>query len=116
VIHGIHSDSLFCGCSHRVEGKEWKDTVWLDNKDEHKHIHLHYQHEYNCDNGDYNAMSMLWLNGGVKGVKVLLQRGFPHMLSWHVLLVFFVAYFLLAAYTSGVSGKSSSPHPHLFIT
>ena len=81
----------------------WKDVVWLDNADDHKHIHLHYQHSYTCNETDYNEMSMLWLNGGVKGVKVLLQRGFPHMISWEVLLVFFCVYFCLAAYTSGVS-------------
>ena len=99
----------------REEGDEWKDMVWLDNADEHKHIHLHYQHSYTCDEEDYNAMSMLWLNGGVKAVKVLLQRGFPHMLSWSVLLVFFVAYFLLAAYTSGVSVPAGLIVPHLLI-
>ena len=99
----------------RQEGYEWKDVVWLDNADEHKHIHLHYQHGYTCDEGDYNGMSMLWLNGGVKAVKVLLQRGFPHMLSWSVLLVFFVVYFLLAAYTSGVSVPAGLIVPHLLI-
>jgi hypothetical protein len=31
---------------HREEGYEWKDMVWLDNADEHKHVHLHYQHAY----------------------------------------------------------------------
>ena len=91
----------------RVDGygdpQDYKNSVWLDNADAKKHIHLHYQHSYTCEPGDYNGMSMLWLNGGVKGVKVLMQRGFPHMLSWQVLLTFFVAYFLLAAYTSGVS-------------
>ena len=46
---------------------------------------------------------MLWLNGGVKGVKVLMQRGFPHLLSWQVLVVFFCVYFCLASYTSGTS-------------
>eukprot|EP01044_Picomonas_judraskeda_P018910 COSAG03_NODE_3861_length_1789_cov_1.378698_3_plen_112_part_01 len=58
---------------------------------------------YTCDPTDYNEMSMLWLNGGVKGVKVLMQRGFPHLLSWQVLVVFFWVYFFLAAYTSGTS-------------
>ena len=42
----------------RQTGSEWKDTVWIDNKDAHKHVHLHYQHSYTCDEGDYNAMSM----------------------------------------------------------
>ena len=72
-------------CPRDEEEEFWKDHVMMDNTDLHKHIHLHYQHSYTCENqGDYNAMSMLWLNGGVKGVKVLLQRGFPHMLSWQV--------------------------------
>ena len=59
-----------------------EDVVWLDNGK--PYIHLHYSHTYTCDssNHEYNEMSMLWLNGGVKAVKVILQRGFPHMLSW----------------------------------
>ena len=90
--------------------------MFLDNADLHKHIHLHYQHAYTCeDQGDYNAMSMLWLNGGVKGVKVLLQRGFPRMLSWHVLLVFFAFYFVLAAYTSGVAVPAGLIVPMLLL-
>ncbi len=96
-------------------GAEWKDKVWIDNADEEKHVHLHYQHAYTCDEGDYNAMSMLWLNGGVKAVKVLLQRGFPHMLNGSVLLVFFAVYFCLAAYTSGVSVPAGLIVPHLLI-
>ena len=46
---------------------------------------------------------MLWLNSGVKAVKVLMQRGFPHVISWHALVVFFIGYFVLAAYSSGTS-------------
>ena len=88
---------------------------WLDNSDEHKHIHLHYQHSYTCNQTDYNAMSMLWLNGGVKGVKVLMQRGFPHMLSWEVLLVFFCVYFVLASYTSGTSVPAGLIVPMLLL-
>ena len=43
--------------------------VMMDNADLHKHIHLHYQHAYTCENqGDYNAMSMLWLNGGARRI------------------------------------------------
>jgi CBS domain-containing protein len=97
------------------EENKWKDVVWLDNGHEDKHIHLHYQHGFTCPEGDYNPMSMLWLNGGVKGVKVLLQRGFPHMLSWEVLVVFFCVYFLFAAYTSGVSVPAGLIVPHLLI-
>eukprot|EP01043_Picozoa_sp_COSAG02_P009157 COSAG02_NODE_306_length_25175_cov_76.540118_18_plen_820_part_00 len=95
---------------------EWKDFVWLDNADVNRKIQLHYQHSYTCpDRSDFNSMSMLWLNGGVKGVKVLLQRGFPHMLSWQVLLVFFAVYFLFAAYTSGVAVPAGLIVPHLLI-
>ena len=98
------------------EGHEWKDHVWIDNAGDNTPIQLHYQHSYSCPNkGDYNPMSMLWLNGGVKGVKVLLQRGFPHMLSWQVLVVFFVVYFLFAAYTSGVAVPAGLIVPHLLI-
>jgi len=103
-------------CPRDEEEEFWKDHVMMDNTDLHKHIHLHYQHSYTCENqGDYNAMSMLWLNGGVKGVKVLLQRGFPHMLSWQVLLVFFCCYFCLAAYTSGVSVPAGLIVPMLLL-
>ena len=97
------------------EDADWKDMVWLDNAEEHKHIHLHYQLSYTCDDGDYNGMSMLWLQGGVKAAKVLMQRGFPHMLSWQVLAVFFVCYFFLAAYTSGVAVPAGLIIPHLLI-
>ena len=61
-------------------------------------------------------MSMLWLNGGVKGVKVLMQRGFPHMLSWEVLLVFFCVYFVLASYTSGTSVPAGLIVPMLLLS
>lgn len=44
-----------------------------------------------------------------------MQRGFPHMLSWHVLLVFSVVYFILAAYTSGVSVPAGLIVPMLLI-
>lgn len=98
-----------------VGHSKWKDMVWIDNADEISNIHLHYQHEYTCDEGDYNGMSMLWLNGGVKAVKVLLQRGFPNMLSWDVLFVFWVVYFLLAAYTSGVCVPAGLIVPLLLI-
>ena len=60
-------------------------------------------------------MAMLWLNGGVKAVKVLLQRGFPHMLSWQVLLVFCVVYFFLAAITAGISVPAGLVVPMLLI-
>ena len=63
-------------------------------------VHLHYQQEYECDTEDYNEMAMLWLNSGVKAVKVLLQRGFPHMLSWQALLAFFGC------------GQRQPPHTH----
>ena len=56
------------------------DWVSIDNiMEQGKYIHLHYEHFYTCDpkSHTYNDMAMLWLNGGVKGVKVLMQRGFP---------------------------------------
>jgi chloride channel 7 len=101
--HRIHKDNQELPEDADTAENAWKDVVWLDNADDQKKIHLHYNHAYTCNETDYNEMSMLWLNGGVKGVKVLMQRGFPHMLSWEVLLVFFCVYFCLAAYTSGVS-------------
>jgi len=91
------------------------DVVWLDNGS--PYIHLHYGHTYTCDskNHEYNEMSMLWLNGGVKAVKVILQRGFPHMLSWSVLLVFCLVYFVLAALTAGISVPAGLVVPMLLI-
>lgn len=91
------------------------DVVWLDNGK--PYIHLHYGHMYTCDsnNHEYNEMSMLWLNGGVKAVKVILQRGFPHMLSWQVLLAFCIIYFFLAAITAGISVPAGLVVPMLLI-
>ena len=103
---------------HRVDEElredAWKDVVWLDN-DGTENIHLHYQHSYTCNSTDYNSMSMLWLNGGVKGVKVLMQRGFPHMISWPVLITFFVLYFVLAACTAGASVPAGLIIPMLLL-
>jgi chloride channel 7 len=91
------------------------EIVWVDK--ESKYIQLHYSHMHICDynSHEYNEMAMLWLNGGVKAVKVLLQRGFPHMLSWPVLLVFFCVYFLLAAITAGISVPAGLVVPMLLI-
>lgn len=96
---------------------QWKDQIYLDNGNSaDTTIRLHYQHSYTCESdGDFNAMAMLWLNGGLKGVKVLLQRGFPHMLGADVLLVFCVVYFLLAAYSSGTSVPAGLIIPMLLI-
>eukprot|EP01046_Picozoa_sp_COSAG06_P002753 COSAG06_NODE_100_length_24132_cov_93.237507_14_plen_1117_part_00 len=93
----------------------WKDTVWIDNSPRERPIQLHYQHSYTCDSSEYNGMSMLWLNGGVKGVKVLMQRGFPHMLSWQILMLFFLVYFVLAACTSGIAVPAGLIVPMLLI-
>jgi predicted transcriptional regulator len=60
-------------------------------------------------------MAMLWLNGGVKGVKVLLQRGFPHLISEETLILFFVVYFILAALTAGSSVPAGLVVPMLLI-
>ena len=91
------------------------DVVWVDNLK--PYIHLHYSHRHTCnkDNHEYNEMSMLWLNGGVKAVKVLLQRGFPHMLSATCLIVFFLVYFVLASITAGISVPAGLVVPMLLI-
>jgi chloride channel 7 len=96
-------------------GHPEEDVVWVDN--DSKYIHLHYSHLYTCsnDNHEYNEMAMLWMNGGVKAVKVILQRGFPHMLSWQVLLVFCLVYFCLAAITAGISVPAGLVVPMLLI-
>ena len=91
----------------------WKEAVLIDNANDH--VHLHYPHSYTCNGTDYNGMAMLWLNGGVKGVKVLMQRGFPNLLSPAVLAVFCVVYFVLAAMTSGSSIPAGLVVPMLLI-
>ena len=73
-----------------TKGHPEDDVVWIDKNN--TYIHLHYSHSHTCgkDSHQYNDMAMLWLNGGVKAVKVLLQRGFPHMISASALIVFCV--------------------------
>jgi hypothetical protein len=74
--------------------------------------------KYRCNclgDHDFNDMAMLWLNGGVKGVKVLLQRGFPHMLSPETLAMFCAVYFILAAFTAGSSVPAGLVVPMLLI-
>ena len=112
-------DAARLNLKYRVDEQDrdapWKDVTWIDNGHNKDYIKLHYQHSYTCNETDYNGMSMLWLSGGVKGVKVLLQRGVPHMLSAPVLLVFCVVYFLLAAYSSGISVPAGLIVPMLLI-
>tara|TARA_B100000780_G_scaffold210920_1_gene150829 strand:+ start:17 stop:1267 length:1251 start_codon:yes stop_codon:yes gene_type:complete len=90
----------------------------LDNIAEHgPYIHIHYEHTYTCGKSShsYNDMAMLWLNGGAKGVKTLLQRGFPHQISEQTLAVFLVVYFVLAAITSGTHVPAGLVVPMLLI-
>ena len=92
------------------------DTVILDNAmDQGPFIHVHYEHTYNCKMNTFNDMAMLWLNGGVKGVKVLLQRGFPHLLSTTTLWSFLIVYFLLASITAGTHVPAGLVVPLLLI-
>ena len=93
------------------------DVMVLDNFLEHgPYIHVHYEHTYTCKGKhDYNDMAMLWLNGGVYGVKSLMQRGFPHQLSEQTLAVFLVVYFILAAITSGTHVPAGLVVPMLLI-
>lgn len=98
----------------------WKDVVMIDNQHNDgrgEFIHLHYPHAYTCNATahEYNGMAMLWLNGGVKGVKVLMQRGFPQLLTWPVLLSFCGVYFILAACTSGCSVPAGLVVPMLCV-
>jgi chloride channel 3/4/5 len=48
-------------------------------------------------------------------VKVLLQRGFPHMLSAPVLAIFCAVYFIIAAITAGISVPAGLVVPMLLI-
>jgi len=89
---------------YRAAGKTYDmyDDVYVSK--ERKNIKLYYSHKYTCKGDyEYNEMAGLWLNGGVKSAKKLMERGFPTALSWHTLLVFFVVYFFLAALTAGIS-------------
>jgi len=94
------------------------DTVILDNSaDQGPYIHVHYEHSYICgkDTHTYNDMAMLWLNGGVKGVKVLMQRGFPDLISQKTLWIFLAVYFTLAAVTAGTHVPAGLVVPLLLI-
>jgi H+/Cl- antiporter ClcA/CBS domain-containing protein len=94
------------------------DTVILDNAaDQGPYIHVHYEHTYTCGKKShtYNDMAMLWLNGGVKGVKVLMQRGFPHLIHQTTLWWFLGVYFLLAAFTAGTHVPAGLVVPLLLI-
>ena len=94
------------------------DTILLDNSaDQGPYIHVHYEHTYTCgkDSHTFNDMAMLWLNGGVKGVKVLMQRGFPHLISPTTLWWFLGVYFLLAAFTAGTHVPAGLVVPLLLI-
>ena len=94
------------------------DVLLFDNvKEKGPYIHIHYEHSFTCgtDSHSYNDMAMLWLNGGVKGVKALMQRGFPHQISEQTLIVFLVAYFCLAAITSGTHVPAGLVVPMLLI-
>jgi chloride channel 7 len=98
--------------------KATDDYIIIDNiVEQGKYIHLHYEHFYTCDpySHTYNDMAMLWLNGGVKGVKVLMQRGFPHMISKQTLILFLIVYFLLAAITAGTNVPAGLVVPMLLI-
>jgi chloride channel 7 len=103
---------------HKEDGDpSWMDATLLDNSGgDGDYVHLHYGHQYNCkDSHSYHGMAMLWLNGGVKGVKVLMQRGFPHMLTAPTLITFCCVYFVLAAFTSGISVPAGLVVPMLLI-
>ena len=72
-------------------------------------------HQGSCAGGFFNEMASLFLIPGVKAVTLLLTRGVPHLFSASTLVVFFFVYFLLAAYTSGISVASGLFVPHLLI-
>jgi H+/Cl- antiporter ClcA len=103
--------------SKKIRAYKEYDVLMLDNIYEHgPYIHIHYEHTYTCSGShDYNDMAMLWLNGGVYGVKALMQRGFPHQLSEQTLAVFLVVYFTLAAITSGTHVPAGLVVPMLLI-
>ena len=115
-----HVDSLRTTKKDMIEavsGSE-DDYIIIDNiVEQGKYIHLHYEHFYTCDpkSHTYNDMAMLWLNGGVKGVKVLMQRGFPHMVSKQTLVIFCAVYFFLAAFTAGTNVPAGLVVPMLLI-
>ena len=93
------------------------NVVLLDNQDTNgDYVHLHYYHRYSCPGShDYSAMAMLWVNGGIKAAKVLMQRGFPHMIPIPELITTFFVYFALAAYTAGSSVPAGLVIPMMVI-
>lgn len=115
--HRVHPDNR--KDPYTEEEAPWRDVVWIDtfpNDKLNEHMNIHYPHQYSCKNStEFNAMAMLWLNGGVKGVKVLMQRGFPHVIPGTVLLIFCPVYFMLAAITSGISVPAGLVVPMLLI-
>ena len=92
----------------------WNE-VYLDNGA--PYIHVHYEHTYTCGKKkhEFNDMAMLWLNGGVKGVKVLMQRGFPHLISTTTLWLFLCAYFTLASISAGTHVPAGLVVPLLLV-
>jgi chloride channel 7 len=89
---------------HHASGKDkaFYDTIPVPRNV--KNIKLHYPHPYTCKGKyEYNEMAGLWLNGGLKATKTLMERGFPTELSADTLIVFFIFYFLLAMVTAGIS-------------
>ena len=103
--------------SKKIRAYKEHDVLLLDNYKEHgPYIHIHYEHTYTCPGShEYNDMAMLWLNGGVYGVKSLMQRGFPHQMSEQTLAVFLIVYFILAAITSGTHVPAGLVVPMLLI-
>ena len=68
------------------------------------YIKLKYYHKYTCQGEhEYSPMAMLWLNGAVPAAKVLMQRGYPHLIPPAELIATFLVYFFLATITAGSS-------------
>ena len=93
------------------------NVLLLDNQDTNgNYVHLHYYHRYSCPGShDYSAMAMLWVNGGIKAAKVLMQRGFPHMIPIPELITTFFVYLTLAAFTAGTSVPAGLVIPMMVI-
>jgi hypothetical protein len=101
----------------------WKShtDIFLPMRDEETndgaYFDLSYSHSFTCDKSTktFNEMSMLWLNGGIKGIKILLMRGVPRLVGIDTCLIFGVVYFCLAAITAGISVPAGLVVPMLLI-
>lgn len=82
--------------------------------DEELYENMHTQ-VHHCDDGQYNDMASLTLNGGHYAINDLLARGTDGFYSVRTLFIWLVVYFIFAAYTAGMTPAVGSFVPMLYI-